>query len=304
MTAADLRAIPTIDTHLHLWDLDRFHYPWLTNPPPGAMFGGTYDKIRQTYGIHDFLRDSANQNMVKAVHVEACCLPEEAVEETRWLHGIAEEHGYPHGIVGFADLRWPDIRQKLEAHLAASHRFRGIRMMNRKVGDLQAKDGAQTPMSEPAWHDGMKVLTALGLSFELQAPGPFMDEAYENLKKHPDSVIVQTHCGIPIDRSAEGMALWRRGMRRLAQLPHVHVKLSALGTSDHHWTIDSIRPILLECIEIFGVERSFFASNWPVDSLYSDFDRLYDSYRTIIRIFSRDEQIKLLHDNAARIYRV
>jgi predicted TIM-barrel fold metal-dependent hydrolase len=304
MADDSLRSIPTIDTHLHLWDLERFHYPWLMNPPAGAMFGGTYDKIRRSYGIDDFLRDSADQNMVKAVHVEACCLPEEAHGETAWLHGIAEKHGYPHGIVGFADLRWPDVRARLEKHLEISHRFRGIRMMNRKVGDLKSNDGAQTPMSDSRWHEGMSALTALGLSFELQAPAPFMEEAYRNLKRHPDANVVQTHCGIPMDRSPEGMDLWRKGMRRLASLPNVSVKLSALGTSDHNWTLESIRPVILECIEIFGVDRAFFASNWPVDSLYSDFNTLYDSYRRIIGVFSPEEQWKLLHDNAAQIYRV
>lgn len=295
---------PIVDTHLHLWDLERLHYPWLTQPPPGAMFGGTYDKIRRTHRIEEFLPAYRSQNVVKAVHVEACCLPVEAVQETQMLHAIGERHGYPHGIVGYADLRWPDIAAKLEAHLTASPRFRGIRMMNRRVGELKAADDRATPMSDPAWQRGLDVLTRLGLSFDLQSPPPFMDEAAQVFARNPNTNVIVTHCGIPLDRSPAGIESWRRGMKKLAALPNLAVKISALATSDHHWTIESFRPFVLECIEYFGADRAFFASNWPVDSLYGSFDAIFDAYRSIIAGFSEAEQRKLLHDNACRIYRV
>ena len=58
----------------------------------------------------------------------------------------------------------------------------------------------------------------------------------------------------------------------------------------------------LAVIEAFGVERSMFASNFPVDSLCADFDTIFSGFRKIVSGFSQAEQRALFHDNAVRIY--
>ena len=60
------------------------------------------------------------------------------------------------------------------------------------------------------------------------------------------------------------------------------IKISGLGLRDNDWTVDSFRPWVLTCIETFGVERSFFATNWPVDRLYSSYGDVVEAYATII----------------------
>jgi predicted TIM-barrel fold metal-dependent hydrolase len=109
---------------------------------------------------------------------------------------------------------------------------------------------------------------------------------------------------MPIDKSEDGFALWRAGMRELSRRPNVSVKISGLGMLDWKWTPDSIRPFVLESIEMFGTDRSMFASNWPADSLYSNFDTLFDSFKQIVGGFSLDEQRCLFHHNRERIYRL
>jgi predicted TIM-barrel fold metal-dependent hydrolase len=87
-------------------------------------------------------------------------------------------------------------------------------------------------------------------------------------------------------------------------MPHVHLKISGLGMVDHDWTFDSIRPIVLEGISIFGPQRCMFASNFPVDSLKSDFGTLYDAFLEIVEDFPIDQQKAMFHDNAIRFYRL
>ena len=121
---------------------------------------------------------------------------------------------------------------------------------------------------------------------------------------YPDILIILDHAGMPIDRDEDGILLWQRGMRKLAAAPNVVVKISGLGTADWNWTVKSIRPFVLETIEAFGVSRCMFASNFPVDKLYSDFDTLYSAFRQITEHFSVDECRMLFHDNAAHYYRL
>lgn len=74
--------------------------------------------------------------------------------------------------------------------------------------------------------------------------------------------------------------------------------------TDHHWTVESLRPVVLETIEIFGSDRCMFASNFPVDSLYSTYSDLITAFRTITADFSPGERALLFHANAARVYRL
>ena len=97
---------------------------------------------------------------------------------------------------------------------------------------------------------------------------------------------------------------WKRELTSLAEAPNVVIKISGLGMGDHDWTVDSFRPWVLTCIETFGVERSFFGTNWPVDRLYSSYGDVLDAYEEIIKGFSRDEQVALFSGNAERIFRV
>ena len=43
----------------------------------------------------------------------------------------------------------------------------------------------------------------------------------------------------------------------------------------------SIRPYVEEAIAAFGVERCMFASNFPVDKLFSSYDAIFDAFKEI-----------------------
>ena len=85
----------------------------------------------------------------------------------------------------------------------------------------------------------------------------------------PNTIIVIDHAGGPMERTPEYFNHWKRGMQTAAEAENIICKISGLGMGDQSWTVESIRPYVLHCIETFGVERSLFATNWPVDSLWS-----------------------------------
>ena len=93
-------------------------------------------------------------------------------------------------------------------------------------------------------------------------------------------------------------------MTLLSKLPNVHCKISGLGMYDHHWTADSIRPIILETIGIFGPSRCMFGSNFPVDKLYSSYADLWSAFSQITNVFSKSEQRQLFCDTARKFYRI
>jgi predicted TIM-barrel fold metal-dependent hydrolase len=82
------------------------------------------------------------------------------------------------------------------------------------------------------------------------------------------------------------------------------VKLSGVGFIRRDWTIDLIRPFLLEAIDMFGPGRCLFASDYPTDKLFGSFDRHLDAYSEIVSAFSEDERRAMFGGNAVRVYRM
>jgi predicted TIM-barrel fold metal-dependent hydrolase len=294
---------PIIDPHHHLYDLKTGNYPWLQGPMLERVFGD-YSAIRTDYLIDNFLADIKNQNVVKTVHLQVEYDHNNPVAETRWLQSVADKHGYPHGIVAFADLSSPTLQSVMEAHLEFPN-VRGIRQcLNFHRDPVKTFIDSPHLMSDSQWRSGYALLKQYDLSFDLQLYYTQMEEATALARAFPDTAIVLNHTGMPVDRHPDEIEAWRKSMKLLASAPNISCKISGLGMGDWKWTVDSIRPFVLNAIEAFGIERCMFASNFPVDKLFSSYDDVFNAFKLITRDFSEDERRALFHDNAERVYRL
>jgi|SRR6056297_647431 len=291
-----------IDPHHHLWDLTEIHYPWLEDRNKTAFFG-SYAPLAENYTVEDYLADSCHQELTHSVHIQAECDPADPLAETRWLDRLADRHGLPTAIVAYADFVRDDIREVLERHCAFA-RVRGIRQILNYHRDPCLTYTAHNLLEDDTWRKNFSALAGLDLSFDLQLYPRQMQQAAKLATQHDDILFILNHTGMPVERDDAGIVDWRTGMTKLATCDNVVVKISGLGMTDPEWTTDSIRPFVLETIDLFGVERCMFASNFPVDGLFSNFDILYAAYRAITADFSFSEQAMLFHDNAARYYRL
>ena len=131
-----------------------------------------------------------------------------------------------------------------------------------------------------------------------------MADAAELARRFPDVVYCVDHAGFPRRRDRDYFEEWRAGMRKLAAVENTVVKISGLGMGDHRWTVESLRPWVLECIDAWGPSRAFFGTNWPVDRLYSSYGDVVDAYRELVAGFSSSEQRALLSENANRVFRL
>jgi predicted TIM-barrel fold metal-dependent hydrolase len=81
--------------------------------------------------------------------------------------------------------------------------------------------------------------------------------------------------------------------------PQVCLKISEFGLRDQPWEYESNRRIVLEAIEVFGIDRCMFASNLPVCTLRASFGTIVDGVRSMVADFSREDQERLFSRNAA-----
>lgn len=303
----DLYAGPVIDPHHHLWDLSLKRHPWLTDTRPAGeeeMVFGSIDAIRRDYLIADYLKDAEGQNIVATVHVEAGWVEDHLPEESRWLASLERKGGVARRRVARVPLRDRRAGQLLEAE-AEDINCVGIRDIVAWHSD-PAKSFASRPglMDDPAWRAGLRALTRLGLVFDLMLYPGQMAEAARLVADFPDTLFVINHCGSPVDRSAEGMALWRSGLAELGRAENVAIKISDPVAYDNDWTINSLRPVVEQCIASFGSRRAMFASDFPVTGLHATFAEIYAAFRRIAEAMSPDEQRDLFFVTANRIYRL
>ncbi len=288
--------LPFADAYVHYIDHSRkdLVYEWLLPEARDPNIGPGLERLKKkSWLVDEFLRDARSSNIVASVHSEAWAgRVHDPVSETSWLQSEARRTGYPQAVVAFANLLAPNAQDVLERHSRHAN-LRAVRHFS--PGDF---------LSDPAFHARFALLRAFGLSYELSARPRTMQAAYDFAKRFPDVPMALVHCGFPWYLSMENALAWRRGMQQLARAQNVVCKISGLPVGDHHWTVASLRPWVLHCIEAFGTKRVMFGSHWPVDTLYTSYETLIDAFREIIKDFSLDEQKDLLAGNCLRFYRI
>lgn len=292
-------AFPMVDAHVHFWDPTKNRYPWLNDRPLIPFRYGDYSAICRPYLPADYKRDAAGHDVVKTVYIEAEWDPKDPIGEMDYIASLRGATGWPNVAVGQAWLDREDRAATLE-RLAGFDFVRGVRHKPRSnPGPGSASPGG---MLDPHWVEGFALLQRFGLRFDLQTPWWHLHEAAALADRYPAIPIVLLHSGLPADRSPEGIAGWKRAMTLLAERPNVSAKISGIGLPGQPWTVANNRDIVRTIIDLYGVDRCMFGSNFPVDSVCGDLDTIFSGYKAITADLGPDVQAKLFHDNAIRLY--
>ncbi|MBU6269730.1 MAG: amidohydrolase family protein [Betaproteobacteria bacterium] len=292
-----------IDAHHHVWRLS--HTPWLQGPEVPRIFGA-YQPLRRDYLIEDFLADARPSGVVQSVFVQVNVAPGAEVDEVAWVASLAARTGWPQAITGYADLMADDIDAVLEREIAASGgRLRAVRQQLHWHANPAWRFAARPDLADdPAWRRGLRAVGRRGLAFELQVFSSQMPVALRLVRDFPEVSFVLIHAGMLEDRSEAGWAQWLAGLRALAACPNVVTKLSGLGTFLRACDEAAWRPVIERTLEVFGPQRCLFGSNFPIESLWTDYATLVATFRRCIAGLSAQEQDEVLRLAAARVYRL
>jgi predicted TIM-barrel fold metal-dependent hydrolase len=272
-----MHALPcaVVDAHHHLWALGEGRYPWLQQAYDARAFLlGEYRPLCRDFGVADLRRCFGDAPVVATVHIEAERERGQALEETRWLHAQHRLHGLPGAVVAWVDLLADDAEQRL-AEQARWPLVRGIRFKPVTGRTPQEHPTGAGSLHDARWPRALELLLRHSLRWDLRLPFWHLEQAAAMLARcAPTPPVVVEHTGLPWDRSAAGLAVWRRGMQALAALPQVHVKLSELGLRDRPWNARENACIVAEAVSLFGWQRCMFGSNFPVASLRAGYGEL------------------------------
>ncbi len=308
---------PIIDPHHHLWDHRTMD--------PGMGFE------QKVYLCEELSNDitQSGHNIRQTVFAQCGAFyradgPEamRCVGETEFVHGVAAmsrsgvygEARLCTGIFSAADLRVGAAAEPvLQAHIAASPNFRGIRTAF--PSDLNAE-----------FLEGYALLAKHNLSFDNWSPNAERLPTLAQLANtQPDVTVIVNHFGghIDVNASDEDKAKWRANLDTVAKCPNTVLKVGGVQMRVGPWEptfhmhqqaspssseelCETLFPAYEYAIQTFGPERCMFESNFPVD-------RECVSYRTLWNLFKRiaaklglseSEKTAMFSGTAARVYRL
>jgi predicted TIM-barrel fold metal-dependent hydrolase len=290
-----------VDAHHHIWR--QADMPWLSGPIQPRIFG-PYEPLQRDYLIDEFLEDLAGTGVVQSVYVQANWPKDKFEDEVAWVSEVADARGWPHGIVGYADVTVDDVRPQLD-RLTKYPLMRGVRMQLHWHENETYRFASRPDLAtDPKVQRNVAALADYGWSFDLQVFAPQMAGAAQLAAACPKVTFVLQHAGMLEDLSEKGWAEWRAGMTRLAAQPNIVSKTSALGTFIHRNDPAHIAAITRETVAIFGADRTLFGSNFPIEKLWTSYEELVDAHADAATELPAADQRALLHDTAMRVYRL
>ena len=285
-----------IDAHHHLWDLAAVRYPWLMARGETRFFGDP-SAIQRDYLLAEFRDDAAGFG--GSVHIQVGAA--DPMAEAEWIQKVADTSpDWPLVQVPFCDLTAADPGKCL-GRLRALPSVRGVRQIVGRAPGEDAVTGTGALLDDPRFAHGLGEAATWGLSFDLQ----LLPEQYARmarvLDEVPDMPVALCHAGSPHDRTAQGLRDWARRLHVLSSRPQITCKLSGLGMFDPGWTPESLEPIVGTLLEQFGPTRLMFGSNFPVDSLYSDYAHLLAAMESLVPVAAH---AAVFGGTAQRFYRI
>ena len=283
---------PIIDTHQHLWDLDRFRLDWTQSEP----------RLARNHLPGEYLDETEGLGIAKSIYMEVDMAPEQHFAEVEFI----------------ADLCKAGNSTLVAAVVAGRPETKGFGNYLQWLGDFQCVRGVrrvlhvdETPPGyclQAEFIDGVRQLSEADLSFDICIRRQELADAAKLIDACPNVRFVLDHCGnADVRCSPEEQAAWRRDLAEIARRPNVVCKVSGFIWTAHAkaWTVeDDVRPIVAHTIDCFGPDRVMFGSDWPVCTLAATLRQWVGALREAVSDAGEELQRKLFYENAAKFYRL
>jgi L-fucono-1,5-lactonase len=273
-----------VDAHQHFWLYSPAEYDWIDDSMAVLRCNFLPDNLKPELDSNGFQGSVAVQTR-------------QTLEETRWLLELAQRSPWILGVVGWVDLRAPDIRSQLKV-LAQNSKLVGIRHIVQSEPDDRF-------MLQPEFLRGISALEEFNLAYDILIYTKHLPVAAEFVERFPRQRFVLDHLAKPPIKSGN-IDSWAQGISRLAAFPNVFCKLSGLVTEAdwHHWEAQQIIPFLDVVFESFGPDRLMIGSDWPVCLVAASYTKTVEVVKAYLFQKKPECQDRVFGANAQRFWRL
>jgi L-fuconolactonase len=267
-----------IDSHQHFWQSGPAAPAWLT----ASMAALQRDYLPA--GLAPLL---AANDIGGTVAVQA----RSTLAETEWLLSLADANPFILGVVGWADLASPSLRETL-AHYARHPKLVGLRYVPDASDDHY--------LLHPDFRRGLSLLADFDLTFDLLLQPRHLPAALDLVKQFPKQRFVLDHAGQP-PLQASSLAPWDHDLRALARQKHVCCKVTAAGWTNEPAAVTRVLDVVFHA---FGPDRLMFGSDWPVSTLAATYSQVIARLQDYLHHLPADATAKVMGHTATAFYRL
>ncbi len=274
-----------IDTHVHLWHLDRpegiYWIPKDNKPLYRSFMPKDHEVIARNNGVDGVVVVQAGQHL----------------PDNQWnLDITAHNKSLYRGVVGnLSQVIGSEDFQPLFAKLCRDDRYVGYRISGRTKATLSEK-----------FYQDLKETARQGKTVDILIGSYTLKEASAIATRVPDLKIIIDHFGgVTLDGDPLDSA-WVENFRAVAKHPNVVCKVSALfgrvKAQPAPLDLTFYKPILDLALECFGEDRIIFGSDWPVTRTTADYAAVLKLTRSYFDKKSPALSQKLFATNAMKFY--
>ncbi len=273
-----------IDAHQHFWNYSKDTLKWI-NDDMKAL------KKDQLPGDLKPLVEKKKFDGTIAVQLTR------SPEENKFLLGLADQHDWIKGVIGWLDLREDDLKSRLEK-LSKNPLFKGIRYNFQHERDPNG-------ILDYQFNLGVSYLKDYDLAFEILIHQGQMDNALEFIQRHPYTKLVLNDIAKPPIKPGD-MEPWKSKIHLMAECENLYCKVSGLLTLADwkKWKEKEFYPYLDVAFEAFGSERIIFGSDWPICMVAGTYDKSVDLIEKYIKKLPKEEQEAVMGKNAEAFYNI
>jgi L-fuconolactonase len=271
-----------IDSHQHFW---KYH------PVKEAWISDEMKVIQRDFLPSDLLPLLIDNNINGCVAVQA----NQSEAETHFLLELAQNNDFVKGVVGWVDLRNPDLKSRLD-YFSQFKKLKGFRhiVQAEPEDDFLLKD---------VFSNGIAQLEKYNFTYDILILPKHLPFAVEFVKRFPNQKFVIDHLAKPNFKQND-FSDWEKGITAIAKCENVYCKVSGLVTEAdwNNWNEADFFFCLDVVTEAFGTERLLFGSDWPVCLLAADYSQTLEIVTNYFSKFSETDQEKFWNGNAIAFY--
>ena len=270
-----------IDAHQHFWQFD---------PVRDAWIDGSMEILQNDFLPNDLKPLLEQSGFDGCVAVQA----DQSENETKFLLNLADRADFIKGVVGWIDLKASDLEQRLK-HFSQYSKLKGFRHI------IQAEPVGF--MKNQQFVDGVKKLHKFNFTYDILIFEHQLEECINFVKSLPEMPLVIDHLAKP-DIKNSSFDDWAEQMKKLAEYPNVHVKLSGMVTEAdwENWKREEFTPYLETCLDYFGADRLMIGSDWPVCLLGGSFEQVIGIVEEFARGLSQSDYDAIMGQSAKNFY--
>lgn len=273
-----------IDSHQHFWTYQVNRDAWIT---------ADMDRIRNNFYPTDSLDLFANNEIDGCIAVQA----DSSEDETLFLISLAEQSEFIKGVVGWVDLQAKNIESRL-TYFSQFEQIVGFRHVVQSETDPDF-------LARPGFLRGVQLLESFDFTYDLLIYPNQLNASIEFCKKNSDQKIVLDHLAKPPIKLGD-ISEWKKYILKFKELENVSAKISGLITEAewYHWKEKDILDVIDIALEVFGVDRLMFGTDYPVVLVAEELSSWVRTFKKSIAKLSPDEIRKITIDNCLQFYKI